>query len=215
MHTGIAAVCSVCHWNDWSLLAQESKVLMQILLLRLWLLVKPILIEIVCQSWKCVKGYLWEEEGEQSVHAPCLLNHSIILPAGQRDCAANCPATSQVEHRDQICVIDIQVTWEALQSSSCWRSDLGSIVPQSSQVARGRCSSDLLSFLYSYFTITLLLLLHFCLFLDQHCRVSLGVCVVLSLCPDGRIDVLVWYCLFLSLQKWLHFDPGILIGVGY
>lgn len=96
---GIAAVCSVCHWNDWSLLAQESKVMMHILLLRLWLLVKPILIEIVCQSWKCVKRYLWEEEGEQSVHAPCLLNHSIILPAGQRDYAANCPATSQVEHR--------------------------------------------------------------------------------------------------------------------
>ena len=52
-----------------------------------------------CWRWKFMKGYLWEEEGEQSVRAPCLLNDNIILPAGQRECAANCSARSQREHQ--------------------------------------------------------------------------------------------------------------------
>lgn len=172
---------------------------MQISLLCFWLLVKPILIEIVCQSWKCVKGYLWEEEGEQSVPAPCLLNHSKILSAGQRDYAANCPATSQVEHwGPNLC------KWHSgyLRSFAklfFLKERPGKYCASEFTSFTCRCSSDIPSFLYSYFTIV-------CLFPEQHSEVSLGACVVVLLrCPEQTIAVLVWYCLFLSLQKWLHF----------
>lgn len=170
---------------------------MQISLLCLWLLVKPILIEIACPSWKCVKGYLWEEEGEQSVCTPCLLKHSIILPAGQRDYAANCPATSQVEHQGpNLC------KWHSGYLRSFAKLFFLKERPgkycTSEFTGFTRQMQFWLTFLYSFFTVV-------CLFLDQHCRVSLGVCIGVLLAPERRIAVLVWYCLFLSLQKWLHF----------
>lgn len=147
---GTAAVGNVCRVDDWSLLAQEGNMFCW------WRFAFDF--GKTDTNWNCVRAESeWRDTcGRKRENKVCVPHVYLTivkfcqLDKGTMLLIALLQAKWNTE--DQIYVNDIQVTWEVLQSCSSWRRDLGSIVPQSSQVSL----ADAVLIYFHFVTLTLL-----------------------------------------------------------